>query len=82
MMTYRVKVTWVLSGTNNAACIGNDETEVSIESESPSAACRVAAENHLNHYYYDWDTGRYDVIAEHLDGSEVYTIQFESPAGV
>lgn len=74
-MTYRIRVTWLEHGTRNAACRGNDET-LTIEAASASDACREAAEGHLDHHEADWSTGRYDLVAEHLDGNEVYGVEF------
>lgn len=74
-MTYQIKTTWTEHGTNNAACIGNDET-VTIEAESPQAACKEVAEAAINFHETDWNTGKYDVMAEHVNGSEVHGIEF------
>lgn len=72
---YEVKVTWMEHGTRNAACIGNDES-LSIEAGSVREALREAADGHMYRYEEDWNTGKYDLVAEHVDGSEVYGVEF------
>lgn len=74
-MKFMVRTTWVKHGTRNAAGIGNDET-ATIEADSARIACREMAENHLCHHEADWDTGNYDIVADHLNGYEVYSIEF------
>lgn len=75
MTTYEIKVTWTLAGTNNAAGIGNDET-IHIEADSAGDACVEAANGHIDHHCRDWESGKYDIVAEHVDGNEVYGVQF------
>jgi hypothetical protein len=74
MASYKVKVTWVETDTNNAAMLGNDENEVLVEAHTPAEAVKLAAEAHLDLHPEDFGTGKYDIVAEHLDGSEVYSI--------
>lgn len=49
MNTYRVQITWVETGTNNAACKGWDE-EVTIMAESEDLAIEEAEGDHLDFY--------------------------------
>lgn len=74
-MKTQVKVTWTLHGTRNAACIGNDET-VTVAADSAATACKEVAEDHLHRYTADWETGRFDLMAENTEGEEVYGIEF------
>ena len=73
--TFAIQITWLERGTRNAACVGNDET-ITIESDNPAAACRQAAEDSLDHHDRDWGTGKYDLMAEHVGGTAIHSIQY------
>lgn len=72
-MMHAVKLTWVETGTSNAAMAGLDEV-VEIEAGSVTEACRQAAEDAFDHRQTDWLTGRYDIVAE--CGETVYSVEF------
>lgn len=64
--TRAVKITWVETGTNNAAMIGRDET---INSSSPIDDIREAAEYHAECCGVDLE--RYSVVVEELEPDHV-----------
>ena len=67
-----VRITWCETGTRNAACIGHDEV---VQADS----CQEAAEGSLDAHPEDWLTGRYDIVADEVDGDATYGIQYEAP---
>lgn len=73
MATYDVRITWLETGTRNAAMLGEDVT-VAVEAATPAVACRETAEDAVYHSEERFCTGRYDVVAEHVDGVASYRI--------